>query len=129
MNRQRLPDNIIIRETVDRAIRQIALEDKALAASIVHRIAELGLDPEPDNAECVSKLVQNLKRNKVYVRRLRCVDIKDYRIFYCVRGSGLICVYAVIFAKGAKHDEAYDETSHHYKLIKLLYSQYWKECL
>jgi mRNA-degrading endonuclease RelE of RelBE toxin-antitoxin system len=128
MKISKLPDNVKVHETAWRVIKTIAIGDKKLAARIVQRIVDLGLDPKPNNLECNSKLVQNLKEDGIYVRRLHCVDIKDFRIFYCVKKSGRICVYSVVFAKGAKHDEAYEESSHHYQLIKLLYSKFWREC-
>lgn len=123
-----LPKNIKVHEAAWQTIRGIEMADKSLAARIVQRIAALGVDPKPFNKECKSKMVQNLKREKINVRRLRCVDIADYRIFYAIRKSGLICVYTVIYAKGDKHDEAYDEDSYNYKLIKLLYTNFWREC-
>ncbi|MEW6600943.1 MAG: hypothetical protein AB1499_08225, partial [Nitrospirota bacterium] len=82
---------------------------------------------KPNNDECTSKVVQNLKKYKIGVRRLRCIDIADYRIFYGVRKNGMVCVYAVIYAKGDKHNLAYHEESSHYNKIKLL-SKHWKEC-
>ena len=104
------------------------MTDKALAARIVQRIAALGADPKPFNKECNSKVIQNLKKERIDVRRLQCVDMADYRIFYAVRRSGVICVYTVVYAKGDEHDKAYDKDSFHYKLIKLLYTNFWREC-
>ncbi len=124
----RLPDNIKVHPTVWRAIKEIKILDENIAAKIIQRISKLGFDPKPFNEECNSKLVQNLKKEKIYVRRLRCTDIDDYRIFYAIRKSGLICVYAVVFAGENKHDDAYLENSQHYNLIKLLYTKYWREC-
>jgi mRNA-degrading endonuclease RelE of RelBE toxin-antitoxin system len=124
----RLPDNVKVHPTVWRTIKEIKILDENIAAKIIQRISKLGFDPKPFNEECNSKLVQNLKKEKIYVRRLSCIDIDDYRIFYAIRKSGLICVYAVIFAGGNKHDDAYLENSQHYKLIKLLYTKYWREC-
>lgn len=72
---------------------------------------------KPSNEECESKIVQSLKEDGINVHRLRCSDIADYRIFYAVRKSGLICVYTVVYAKGDEHDKAYDKDSFHYKLI------------
>lgn len=124
----RLPNNVKVHEVAWQAIRAIEVTDKALAARIVQRIVALGVDPTPFNKECNSKVIQNLKKERIDVRRLQCVDIADYRIFYAVRKSGLICVYTVVYAKGDEHDKAYDENSFHYKLIKLLYTNFWREC-
>lgn len=128
MNIPRLPDNVKVHEAAWQAIRAIEATDNALAARIVHRIAALGGDPKPFNKECKSKIVKSLKEEGINVRRLRCSDIADYRIFYAVRKSGLICVYTVVYAKGDEHDKAYDKDSFHYKLIKLLYTNFWREC-
>ena len=128
MNKQNLPKNVKVHEAAWQAIREVEVVDKSLAARIIHRIVELGTDPKPFNVECESKIVQNLKSEKIDVRRLRCTDIADYRIFYAVKKSGLICVYTVVYAKGDKHDEAYNENTLHYTLIKLLYTNFWREC-
>lgn len=124
----KLPKNIKAHPNVWRAVKEIEILDTQMAGKIIQRITELGYDPEPNNEECNSKIVQNLKTHKIYIRRLRCIDIADYRIFYAVRKTGMVCGYAVVSARTNKqHDEAYKEDSHHYKLIKLLYTQ-WKEC-
>jgi mRNA-degrading endonuclease RelE of RelBE toxin-antitoxin system len=128
MNIAKIPKNVKVHDAAWQAIREIKVVDKSLAARIIQRIAELGVDPTPFNVECESKIVQNLKKEKIDIRRLRCMDIADYRIFYAVRKSGLICVYTVVYAKGDEHDEAYNEDSFHYKLIKLLYTKFWREC-
>lgn len=128
MTRQKKPYDVKVHESAWRTIKAIALEDKALAGKIIQRIEELGLDPVPNDEECSSKIVANLKKEKIDVRRLRCLNIKDYRIFYGFKKSGFICVYAVVYAKGsAAHGAAYDEESEHYQFIKLLY-KFWKEC-
>ena len=127
MNNPKITENARVHETVWREIRAIAIGNKTLATQIIQRIAELGLDPLPKNQDCNSKFVENLARGRINVRRLRCFDIKDYRIFYSVKKIGLVCVYALVYATGRKHDEAYDENSDHYQLIKLLY-KFWREC-
>jgi mRNA-degrading endonuclease RelE of RelBE toxin-antitoxin system len=123
----KLPENIKIHPYALRDIKEISLYDKKRAGKIIQRIAKLGLDPIPNNEECSSKVIQNLKKYKIKIRRLRCMDISDYRVFYTVRETGMICVYAVVFAAAGKHDEAYREDSTHYKRIKLL-STLWGEC-
>lgn len=124
----KLPDNVKVHSSVWRNIREIRINDEVLAAKIVQRISKLGFDPKPFNEECNSVVIQNLKRKyNINVRRLRCIDIGDYRVFYAVRKSSLICVYAVVFAGKDMHDYAYQEDSHHYTLIKLLYYQ-WRDC-
>lgn len=128
MNKENIPKNIKVHAAAWQAIRAVRAVDESMAARILQRIVELSTDPKPFNVECESKIVQNLKKEKIDVRRLRCTDIADYRIFYAVRRSGLICVYTVVYAKGNEHDEAYDEGSFHYKLIKLLYTNFWREC-
>lgn len=127
MNVPKLPINIKIHPAVWRSIKEISILDDKIAGKIIQRIAVLGIDPKPYNDECTSKVVQNLKKYKIGIRRLRCIDIADYRIFYTVRKTGMVCVYAVVYAKADKHDEAYKEDSQHYNLIKLL-SKLWKEC-
>jgi mRNA-degrading endonuclease RelE of RelBE toxin-antitoxin system len=123
----KLPNNIKIHPTVWRSIKEISILDDKTAGKIIQRITALGIDPVPNNDECTSKVVQNLKKYRLGVRRLRCIDIADYRVFYAVRENGMVCVYAVIYAKGDKHDLAYHDESSHYSTIKLL-SKYWKEC-
>jgi mRNA-degrading endonuclease RelE of RelBE toxin-antitoxin system len=123
----RLPDNIKVHPNARRDIKEIAINDKRKAAKIIQRITELSFDPKPFNEECTSKIIQNLRKYRINVRRLRCIDIEEYRIFYAIRKSGLICVYRVMFAAHEKHDEVYHEDSLHYKLIRLLYTQ-WREC-
>jgi len=127
MHIPKFSDKIKIHEAVWREIRAIAVGNKALAARLVQRIAELGIDPNPNNEDCKSKMVANLAKKKIFVKRLRCFDVGAYRIFYCVKKSGFICVYAVVFASGDKHDQAYDENSEHYKRIQLLY-KFWRSC-
>ncbi len=128
MKLTRIPDNVKVHPIANRVIKQIEIFDRQLAAKIIQRIAALGFDPRPFNKECNSKIVQNFKKDKIFVRRLRCFDINDYRIFYAIKKSGLVCIYAVIFAGEGKHDDAYLEDSEHYMLIKLLYTKYWGEC-
>ena len=127
MNITIIPKNVKVHEAAWQAIREIRVVDNSLAARIIQRIAELGVDSTPFNVDCESKIVQNLKKEKIDIRRLRCMDIADYRIFYAVRKSGLICVYTVVYAKGDEHDEAYNENSWHYQMVKLLYAK-WREC-
>ena len=123
MNISNLPDHIKIYPGVLRTIKTIALFDKKMAGRIVQRIIELGIDPLPMTEECESETVWNLTRNKVYVKRLKCVDILDYRIFYAYKKSGLICVYCVV----KRDKDTYKKDSSHYILIKLLYTQ-WRQC-
>lgn len=127
MKEPKIPDNIKVHPYALRAIKEISIIDDKIAGKIIQRIAALAIDVKPFNDECTSKVVQNLKRYKISIRRLRCVDIADYRIFYALRKSGMICVYAVVYAKDAKHDEAYKEDSNHYHRIKLL-SKLWRDC-
>lgn len=127
MEISKIPDIIKVHPVALRSIKEISLIDDKIAVKLIQRIAALALDPMPFNDECTSKVVQNLKKYKINVRRLRCLDVADYRIFYAVKKSGSICIYAVVFAKGDKHDSAYQEDSAHYAKIKLL-SKYWKEC-
>lgn len=122
-----IPENVKIHPYALRDIKEISIIDEKIAGKIIQRIAALAIDAKPFNDECISKAVQNLKKHKIDIRRLRCIDIADYRIFYTVRKTGMVCVYAVIYAKGEEHDEAYKEDSQHYKRIKLLY-KYWREC-
>ena len=127
MKLSKLPGNIKIHSNVERSIKEISILDDKIAGKIIQRIVALGIDPKPYNDECTSKVVQNLKKYKIGIRRLRCIDIADYRIFYAVRKNGVVCVYSVTYAKGDKHDIAYQEDSSHYNKIKLL-AKLWKEC-
>lgn len=123
MNIRNLPDHIKIYPGVMRTIKTIALSDKKTAGRIVQRIIELRIDPLPMTEECDSETVWNLTKKKVYVKRLKCIDISDYRIFYAYKKSGLICVYCVI----RRDKDTYKKDSSHYTLIKLLYTQ-WRQC-
>jgi mRNA-degrading endonuclease RelE of RelBE toxin-antitoxin system len=123
----KLPNNVKVHPSAERDIKGIAILDDKKAGKIIQRISELGFDPMPFNVGCTSKVVQNLKKYKINIRRLNCIDINDYRIFYAIRRSGLICIYAVVFAGGDKHDDAYREDSAHYTRIKLLFMK-WMEC-
>ncbi len=123
MNTTNLPDHIKIYPGVMRTNKTIALSDKKTAGRIVQRIIELGIDPLPMTEECDSETVWNLTKKKVYVKRLKCIDISDYRIFYAYKKSGLICVYCVI----RRDKDTYKKDSSHYTLIKLLYTQ-WRQC-
>lgn len=84
---------------------------------------ELGIDPLLMTEECDSETVWNLTKKKVYVKRLKCIDILDYRIFYAYKKSGLICVYCVV----KRDKDTYKKDSSHYILITLLYTQ-WRQC-
>lgn len=118
-----LPDNVRVHPNVWRTIKEIAILDEMKAGRIIQRIVALGLDPLPDNEECNSETVKNLKRKRVFVQRLKCVDILDYRIFYAYKRSGLVCVYCVV----PRNDDTYSEDAWHYHIIKILYSK-WGEC-
>lgn len=119
----RLIDNVKVHPSVWRAIKEIEILDNKKAAKIVQRIAGLGIDPMPVSGECNSDTVENLNKVGVEVKRLKCLDILDYRIFYAHRKSGMICVYCVVL----RNDDTYKKDSWHYQIIKLLYTQ-WREC-
>lgn len=118
-----LPDNVRVHPNVEREIKEIAVSDKNKAGRIIQRIAELGLDPENMTEECESVVIHNLRKQKIPVRRLKCLDILDYRIFYALRKSGLVCVYCVV----QRDSDTYAEDSYHYNIVKLLY-KFWGEC-
>ena len=117
------PDNVKVHPNVWRTIREIAILDKGKAMRILQRISALGLDPLPVSGECKSESIKNLSRKGISVKRLKCLDILDYRIFYAYRKSGKICIYCVV----PRNDDTYDENSWHYQIVKLLYTR-WKEC-
>jgi len=119
----KFPNNIKVHSYVWTTIKKIALSDDKKAVRLIQRIVELSYDPIPDNKECSSGTVWNLRKKKLSIRRLKCLDILEYRIFYAYKKSGMICVYYI-----AKRDkETYDTDSFHYKIIKLLYTQ-WRDC-
>jgi len=76
------------------------------------RIEELGLDPEPDTEECESRTIQNLK--KYNIKRLKCIDVLSYRIFYQYV-AGQVIIYCVV----KRDEETYKEDSPCYQIIKL----------
>ena len=119
----KLPGNIKIYPNVIRTIKKIAVLDDKKAVSLIQRIMELSHDPLPDNEECNAETVLNLKKQKVLVKRLKCIDIREYRFFYSYKRSGVICVYYLV----RRDSDTYNKDSFHYKIIKLLYAQ-WKEC-
>lgn len=88
----KLPDNVKVHTTIWRKIKEISISDMETAGNIVQRIVGLGLDPLPMTDECESETVWNLTKKNVYVKRLKCVDISDYRIFYAYKKSGMVCV-------------------------------------
>lgn len=119
----KLPDNIKVHPNVWRTIKEIEILDTEKAGRIIQRIAEFGLDPLPMSEECESETVWNLTKKQIYIKRLKCVDILDYRIFYAYKRSGIVCVYCIV----PRNDDTYKEDSWHYQIIKLLYTQ-WREC-
>lgn len=119
----KIPDNIRIHPDVIRTIKKIALLDDNKAVSLIQRIMELANDPLPDNEECHSENIWNFYKKKLPIRRLKCIGIRDYRIFYAYRKSGMICIYHVM----KRNKVTYDKNSLHYKLIKLLYAK-WGDC-
>jgi mRNA-degrading endonuclease RelE of RelBE toxin-antitoxin system len=119
----KLPDNIKVHPTVWRTIKEIEILDKEKAGRILQRIAGLGLDPLPVSGECKSETIINLKKKGIRVKRLKCLDILEYRIFYAYRKSGLVCVYCIV----SRDAETYDENAWHYQIVKLLYTT-WREC-
>jgi hypothetical protein len=119
----RLPNNIKIHPNVWRTIKEVAILDNEKAGKIVQRIVGLGIDPAPIGGDCNSETILNLKKDKLFVKRLKCLDIREYRIFYAYKRSGLVCVYCVV----PRNDDTYKEDSWHYQIIKLLYTQ-WREC-
>lgn len=123
MKLPRLTNNIKVHPGVWRKIKEIEILDKGKAGRIIQRITELALDPIPITSGCTSETVLNLRKKGISVKRLKCVDILDYRIFYAYKKSGMICVYCVVL----RNEDTYKEDSHHYMLIKLLYTQ-WREC-
>ena len=118
-----MPDNVKVHPNVWSVIKQITIIDSRKAGRIIQRIAALGFDPLPDTEECNSGIVQNLRKKKVFVQRLKCVDTADYRIFYAYKRSGMLCVYCVV----PRNEDTYNKNSRHYQFIKLLYTQ-WMQC-
>jgi mRNA-degrading endonuclease RelE of RelBE toxin-antitoxin system len=118
-----LPNNVKVHPSAERDIKEIAILDDKKASKIIQRICELGLDPEPMTGECNSETVLNLTKKKVYVKRLKCVDISGHRIFYAHKKSGMICIYCIV----PRDADTYKRNSPHYMRIKLLYTQ-WREC-
>jgi mRNA-degrading endonuclease RelE of RelBE toxin-antitoxin system len=93
-------------------LHYIKLKDPDSYERLLVRIEELGLDPYPDTEECTSQIIQNLKRYNI--RRLKCIDVQEYRVFYQYI-SGQVIVYCVV-----KRDEkTYKEESPCYQRIKL----------
>ncbi len=123
MNIAKLPDNIKVHPSVWRSIREIAALDEEKAGKIMQRIVGLGLDPLPVSGECKSETISNLRKKRVLVKRLKCLDILNYRIFYALKKSGLVCVYCVV----PRDNDTYNENSWHYQMVKLLYAK-WREC-
>ncbi len=119
----KLPDNIKVHPSVWRAVKEIEILDNKMAAKIIQRVADLVIDPSTVSGECNSETVENLNKVGVKVKRLKCLDILGYRIFYAQRKSGMICVYCVV----PRNDDTYKKDSWHYQIIKLLYTQ-WRDC-
>jgi len=123
MNITKLPCNVIVHPSVWRSIMEIAVLDEEKAGKIMQRIVGLGLDPLPVTGECKSETIRNLRKKRVLVKRLKCLDILEYRIFYAFKKSGLVCVYCVV----PRDNDTYNENSWHYQMVKLLYAK-WREC-
>lgn len=119
----KIPDNVKVHSNVWRTIKEIKILDEEKAGKLIQRIIRLGIDPLPVSGDCKSETILNLKKKGLFVKRLKCLDILDYRIFYAYRESGLVCVYCVV----PRDDDAYSEDSWHYQMVKLLYTQ-WREC-
>jgi len=119
----RLPDNVKVHPNVWRTVKELAITDSDKAAKILQRIIGLGLDPLPVSGDCKSETIKNLAKKKVFVKRLKCLDILDYRIFYAYKRSGIVCVYFIV----PRNDDTYEEDSWPYQIVKLLYTQ-WREC-
>jgi hypothetical protein len=123
MNIEKLPDNVKVHPSVWKIIREVAVLDEGKAGKLMQRIFGLGIDPLPVSGECKSETISNLRKKGVLVKRLKCLDILEYRIFYAYKKSGLVCVYCVV----PRDKDTYDENSWHYQMVKLLYAK-WKEC-
>lgn len=123
MSKEKLPANLKVHPSVLRSIKEIAILDEEKAGKIMQRMVGLGLDPLPVSGECKSETISNLRKKRVLVKRLKCIDILDYRIFYAYKKSGLVCVYCVV----PRDKDTYNENSWHYQMVKLLYAK-WKEC-
>jgi hypothetical protein len=123
MKTPELPENVKVHPTVWRTIKGIALLDEEKAVRIIQRIVGLGFEPSPVMGECDSETIKNLMGKKVFVKRLKCLDILDYRIFYAHKKSGMVCVYCVV----PRNKDTYKKDSWHYQMVKLLYTQ-WREC-
>jgi mRNA-degrading endonuclease RelE of RelBE toxin-antitoxin system len=119
----KLSDNVKVHPSVWRTIKEIEILDNKKAVKIIQKIAGLGIDPTPVSGECNSETVRNLNKVGVRVRKLKCLDILDYRIFYAYRKSGMVCIYCV----APRNNDTYKKDSWHYQIIKLLYTQ-WREC-
>lgn len=118
-----LPRNVKVHPNVWRAIKEIEILDNDKAVKIIQRIAGLGRDPIPVSGDCKSVTIINMRKKGIFVKSLKCLDILDYRIFYAYRKSGMVCVYCVV----PRNDDTYSENAWHYKIVKLLYTQ-WREC-
>ncbi|MBI5408706.1 MAG: hypothetical protein HZA14_05010 [Nitrospirae bacterium] len=123
MKIQTLQNNIKVHPSAERDIKEIAILDDKKAGKIIQRISELGVDPAPMTGDCNSETVLNLTKKKVYVKRLKCLDILEYRIFYALRKSGMICIYCIV----PRNNDTYSKDAPHYMRIKLLYTQ-WRDC-
>ncbi|KAF0145732.1 MAG: hypothetical protein FD156_707 [Nitrospirae bacterium] len=119
----KIPDNVKVHPNVWRSIKEIAVLDNEKAVKLTQRICGLGIDPIPVSGDCKSETILNLKKKGLSVKRLKCLDILDYRIFYAYRNSGMVCVYYVV----PRNEDTYKEDAWHYQMIKLLYTQ-WREC-
>lgn len=118
-----IPSNVKVHPYAWTDIKKILIDDRSKAIRIVQKIAALGTDPLPDDAECDSVFIESLAKTRVLVKRLKCREIAPYRVFYAYRTKqNTICVYGVFH-----RNIAYDENSPHYMRIKLLYTQ-WREC-
>ncbi len=119
----KIPDNVKVHPNVWRAIKEIAVLDNEKAVKVTQRICGLGIDPIPVSGDCKSETIISMRKKGIFVKKLKCLDILDYRIFYAYRNSGMVCVYCVV----PRNDDTYNENSWHYQMVKLLYTK-WREC-
>lgn len=88
----KLPNNVKVHSNVWRTIKEIKILDEEKAGKLIQRIIGLGIEPLPVSGDCKSETILNLKKKGILVKRLKCLDILDYRIFYAYRESGLVCI-------------------------------------
>ena len=108
----------------EEALAYIMRDDEVLGYKVLARLKKLKVDPYPHSFSDVtinSETVQFLKDQGFDVRKLRCSEFDQYRVFYFVNEKTELIVICEIIKRT---DDTYNEKALHIIRIKEAYKKH-----